>query len=270
MALGKLPLKPSAVYAVFKEVRSSSAAESPLVVAGAGARALVSALRRELVRGGAEEAVREGGTFERASALVYVIAGAVSETDERELRAAARARVPVVCVVAGPGPDGHLPYVLANEVVQVGPGSSLPLDEIARALARRLGEAGVPLAARLPSLRRAVRDELIARCARRNGVIGAAVFVPGADLPVLTLNQMRLVLRIAAVHGQPLDRRRAVELAGVLGGALGLRALARELLTLVPIAGFAVKSAVAYTGTRALGEAASRYFERLSAVSRDA
>jgi uncharacterized protein (DUF697 family) len=78
---------------------------------------------------------------------------------------------------------------------------------------------------------------------------------------VLTLNQMRLVLRIALSYGETIDNQRALELGGIVGAGLGLRALARELLDLVPVAGWAVKGAVAYTGTRAIGEAAVRYFE---------
>ena len=41
-----------------------------------------------------------------------------------------------------------------------------------------------------------------------------------------------------------------------VGAGLGFRALARSLLDFVPVGGWAVKSAVAYSGTRALGEAA--------------
>jgi uncharacterized protein (DUF697 family) len=110
-------------------------------------------------------------------------------------------------------------------------------------------------------LRRAVCDELIRSFARSNGVVAAAVLVPGADFPVLTLNQARLVLRIAAAHGQEIDASRVPELLAVTGGGAGFRALARELVGTVPVAGWIVKSAVAYTGTRALGEAAYRYFE---------
>jgi uncharacterized protein (DUF697 family) len=78
---------------------------------------------------------------------------------------------------------------------------------------------------------------------------------------VLTLNQARLVLRIALAHGQVIDKDRALELLAVLGVGFGLRTVARELLDLVPVAGWAVKGAVAYAGTKALGEAAVRYFE---------
>jgi uncharacterized protein (DUF697 family) len=46
-------------------------------------------------------------------------------------------------------------------------------------------------------LRRAICEELIRKFSRQNAIVGVAVFVPGADLPVLTLNQVRLVLRIA-------------------------------------------------------------------------
>jgi len=55
---------------------------------------------------------------------------------------------------------------------------------------------------------------------------------------------------------------------GLRGGALSAGRqlsdslpVARELLDFVPVAGWAVKGAIAYAGTRALGEAAIRYFE---------
>jgi uncharacterized protein (DUF697 family) len=111
-----------------------------------------------------------------------------------------------------------------------------------------------------------VCDALISSFSRRNGLVGAAVFVPGVDMPVLTLNQIRLVLRIAMAYGEEIDNRRAAELVGVVGAGFGLRAVARELLDLVPVAGWALKGGIAYTGTRAIGEAAVRYFEARAAA----
>ena len=113
-------------------------------------------------------------------------------------------------------------------------------------------------------LRPAVCKHLIAGYSRRNALVAAAVFVPGVDLPVLTLNQIRLVLWIAVAYGEEIDRQRALELTGVVGAGFGFRAAARELLDFVPVAGWAVKGAVAYTGTRAIGEAAMRYFDARS------
>ena len=84
---------------------------------------------------------------------------------------------------------------------------------------------------------------------------------------MLTLNQARLVLRIALAYGQEIDRSRLPELLAVVGTGFGLRALARELLDFVPVAGWAAKGAVAYAGTRALGEAARRYFRSVRSGS---
>jgi uncharacterized protein (DUF697 family) len=94
------------------------------------------------------------------------------------------------------------------------------------------------------------------------------VFLPGVDLPVLTLNQLRLVLRIADAHGFELDAQRLPEVLGVIGAGLGFRSVASELLKLVPVAGWALKGAIAYGGTRALGEAAVRYFAARVPVTR--
>lgn len=240
-----------------RELRTGTGDTRPLMVAGVPA--LVPALARELRRGGEDDAVREGGRPEDASALVYLLEDEPSAADLEVLKAASLADVPVVAVTEQE--QRSIPYVLATDIVRVLPGAGFPVEEIARAIARRLGESGTRLAARLPALRRPVCEELIRSFSKTNGLVAAAVFVPGVDMPVLTLNQARLVLRIAAAHGQEIDARRAPELLGVVGGGFGFRALAGELLDVVPVAGWALKGAVAYAGTRAVGEAALRYFE---------
>ena len=264
----KLPVAPAEVLALARELRASAQADKPLAVAGV--RELAAALRRELARGGVASAVRDEGAVEEAAALVHVLAGRADDEDVALLKRANRAGVPIVCVLAGARgeelPDP--PYVLAENVVHVPPGSGFPLERIAAAIARALGEQATPLAARLPVLRDAVVDRLIAQFSRQNAIVGAAVFLPGADLPVLTLNQIRLLMRIADAYGFELDRRRVPEVLGVIGGGFGLRAVARSLLGVVPVAGWAVKAGIAYGGTRAFGEAARRYFETRAPVTR--
>jgi len=249
-------LHPVAVWSLVRELRIAAEDTRPLVVSGP----LAPQLGRELAHGAAPGAVQVDGHAQSASCLVRILAGPPTEADEQELKAAKRAKVPVVVVQTGTE-DFDIPYVLATDIVEVLPGAGFPVEEIARAVARRLGESGTALAARLPVLRRAVCEELIRSMSRTNGLIAAAVFVPGVDMPALTLNQARLVLRIAAAHGEEIDGRRALELLAVAGGGLGFRAVARELLDVVPFAGWALKGAVAYAGTRAVGEAALRYFQ---------
>jgi uncharacterized protein (DUF697 family) len=177
--------------------------------------------------------------------------------------------VPVVAVVpAAATTPKHVPYVLDENLVHLQGGAGFPVDEIAKRLARALGEEATPLAARLPVLREAVCAELIRKFSRQNGFLGMVVFVPGADLPVLTANQVRLVLRIADAHGFEIDRERLPEVLAVVASGFGFRALARKAIAYVPFVGWVVKGAVAYTATRALGEAAVRHFERRAPVTR--
>lgn len=251
-----LPLRLGPVRGLLREIEASARDERPLAVGGAGELAAV--LARELGRDARPGAVRVGGP-EGAAAYLHVVGA--EDPGEETLRRARRGRVPIVAVAAGPvSEDVSIPYVLATDVVRVPAGTGFPLDEIARAAARRLGEDGAPLAARIPLLRAAVCETIVESFARRNGIVAASVFVPGADLPVLTLNQLRLVLRIAQAHGEDVGRERLPELAATLGAGFGLRAVARELLDIVPVLGWAVKGTVAYAGTRGLGEAAVRRF----------
>ena len=147
-----------------------------------------------------------GGRVEDASVLVRVLAGGTTEADERELRAANVARVPLVAVQTSGESGLYVPYVLASDVVVCPRGAGFPVDEIARVIAARLDLAATPLAARLPVLRDAVCDHLIESFSRKNAILGVAIFVPGADFPVLTLNQIRLVLRLASAHGVEVDQ----------------------------------------------------------------
>ena len=164
-------------------------------------------------------------------------------------------------VAVGVPDDTTIPYVLATDVVRVGSGQAFPLEEIAQAVAARLGEHGAPLAARVPLLRTAVSEQLVASFARKNGVLAAVPWLRGADLPVLALNQLRLVLRLAQAYGAADDPpERLPELAAIVGAGFGLRAFARELYGLSPGAGWALRAAIAYSGTRAVGEAARLRF----------
>jgi uncharacterized protein (DUF697 family) len=245
------------VYGLLKELRSAASAQGPLVVTGAPD--LADELREALARGARPGAVQPHG-LAGASALVHVLTGPPTDEDERVLKQARRERVPIVCVVVGRELDTSVPYVLPTDVVRAFDGAPLPVDQTARALAHRLGEDGASLAARLPTLREAVCDRLIASFSRKAGLIGTAVFIPGADLPAITLTQLRLVLRIGAAHGVEIDRERLPEVLAVIGSGLAFRAAARQALGFVPVAGWVVKGAIAYLGTRALGEAAVRYF----------
>ncbi len=252
-------LSPMAVWGLARELRFAAQETRPLLVSGP----LAEQLAKELSRGAEPGAVRVGGRVEGAAGLIRLLAGAPTEEDERELRAAKRAKVPAVVVQTGTE-DFETPYVPATDVVKCRPGEGFPVDEIAAALTARLGEAGTGLTARVPVLREPLCRDLIESFSRRNGILGVAIFVPGADFPVLTLNQIRLVLRLAAAHGVEIDQKRVPEVLATVAAGFGFRAFARQLLGAIPFGGWVVKGGVAYAGTRALGEASWRYFQSVS------
>jgi hypothetical protein len=223
-----LPVGVGALRALVKEISVSGEEGKPLVVGGV--RGLAEVLRRDLGRDAKPGGVRATDEPNGAAIYVHVLGGDPTDDDRAALKRARRARVPIVAVVTGPRSDVSIPSVLATDAIQVEPGEGFPLDAIAGLIAARLGEEAAPLAGRVPLLRGAVCERLVASFARRNGIIGAAVFLPGLDLPVLTLNEIRLVLRLEQAHGLEIDpRERLPEIVATLGAGVGLRAIAREL-----------------------------------------
>jgi uncharacterized protein (DUF697 family) len=135
-------------------------------------------------------------------------------------------------------------------------------------IVRRLPDLAPALARNLSFVRQAYVSDRIQATSLQNAAVAAAFFIPGADLPILTLNQVKMVLQIAAAYDMPMDHTRLRELAVLLAGGLGFRALARRLVGALPLFGWAVKAAVAYSATFALGKAAALFFSQGGDVRR--
>ncbi|MGH3043945.1 MAG: hypothetical protein ACRDM2_04380 [Gaiellaceae bacterium] len=266
--MARLPISAMSVWGVLKELRAVEEDFRPIIVAGSPEHA--GAIRTTFIEGGDAEAVRDlsgkplsAYDVEGSRVVVYAVDGPKpTEEDEKSLRLAIRKGVGVVCVLVGI-PEGEVPsvpYVLDTDVVAVAPGEPLPIEDLAERIADRADEGSYQLAARLPAVRPAIVEQIVKKFSLQNGVLGVAIFIPGADFPVLTLNQIRMVLRIAAAHGEALDKERAVEILTVVAAGLGFRTVARQLVGIVPGFGWAVKGGIAYAATRAVGEAAAAYF----------
>jgi uncharacterized protein (DUF697 family) len=127
---------------------------------------------------------------------------------------------------------------------------------------RKLPEERLSLARALPFIREPLVQETIQATAVQNAAISVAFFLPGADLPLLTVNQIKLFLQIAALYGVEIDNSRLKEIAVLVVSGFGMRALARKLVGLVPVFGWAMRGLVGYTGTLAVGKAADEYCKR--------
>ena len=174
-----------------------------------------------------------------------------------------------VLLSLSPLPDGQVEVSFSGRGVEDGDRvtiSTVAQGPVRAELAPRLASAVdedylVPLARGYATFRRAACEEIVRKNARQNAVIGALP-IPGADMPAITANQGRMVLNIAAAYGEELTTERARELVGVLAAGFGLRAISRQVLKLVPVAGWAASGVIGYTGTLAMGRAAILYFER--------
>jgi hypothetical protein len=237
----KLPLMALRVY---QQSRLASARPGPVAVAGSSE--LVPLVAKELREGGDDRAVVEGPPAGHAAALVWI-----GPPDLEVLRAASRSETPIVALTEGQS----VPYVLDTNIVRIPPGRGLPVAETIDALARVLGPVGPSVAARLPALRGPVVHHLVKQSSLRNGLIGAATFVPGPDLPALTLNQIFLTIRMAVAAGRDADI--AViwpELAAVAATGFAWRKIARGL-ELLPVPRSVVRGGVALGGTWLVAEA---------------
>ena len=123
-------------------------------------------------------------------------------------------------------------------------------------------EKRLALALSFPFVRKPLSLEAVSATSLQNAGIGLVLFIPGADMPLMTLNQAKMLLQIAAAYGEPMNAARVKELAAIVAGGFACRSVARQVAGAVPAIGWAVKAGVGYAGTKAMGLAAVEYFER--------
>ncbi len=127
------------------------------------------------------------------------------------------------------------------------------------------------LARTFPALRKPVADSLIHRVARENAMFAAVTALPNVvpslielpwavgefatDTAFLTMNQVRMALMMAAAHDRPVGyMEQKGEVAAIVAGAFGWRAIARELVGKIPLGGGLIpKAAVAFAGSYVVG-----------------
>lgn len=175
------------------------------------------------------------------------------------------ARVPVVVLGLG---DEASAARLADSLGQptadliVRADAAQAVERLGAWMADNLGSKRLALAHNFAFMRRAVAEDAVKNTAWQNGLLGLVTPIPGADMPIMTANQIKMLLQIAAAYGQPLNVERVKELAAVVAGGYLLRGIARQALVAWPVVGWAIKGGIGYTGTMAMGRAAVRYFDQ--------
>jgi uncharacterized protein (DUF697 family) len=203
--------------------------------------------------------------------LVYVLDGSlgVRAADYRWIGRLRRMGVPLLvtlnkCDLAGEATIARLPDIEGRLATSVLPISALKGTNVLERLVPRMMDAcpalAVPLGRELRSFRRQAAARLIRQAALFNGLI-ALEPVPLLDVPLQMVTLVGLVLRIAAVYGQPpSDTQRREVLAAIAGGLAG-RYATQQAVKLVPIVGWVASGLIGASATWLLGRAAVAYFE---------
>ena len=236
-----------------REVHALEGMPAWIAISGPGADALATALAVRGDRG----AVVVGGNPAAAAVSIRLIDGEPTPAELSVLRRLAHEETPVI--VVRHGGISVIPYVLPEDVLDGGPEPDI--KELAAAIARAAPHAAPALAARLPLLRPAVSRRLIAVTAFANAALAASPRLQREQLSILTLARLRMLFLLGITRGDTLPRDPqglAVVAGPYLAVSLVTGAAARALVRHLPCGGPAVRAAVAYGGTRALGKALLR------------
>ena len=135
-------------------------------------------------------------------------------------------------------------------------------QDFARWCIAHLPDLRLSFGAAFPYMRELIARDLTRQTAFENAAIAAVFFLPGADLPILTLNQAKLLYQIAVLNEVPLSRERLVDLAAVIISAFGLRTFTRLALRKLSPVGWLVRGSTALSATLAMGHIAHQLYSR--------
>lgn len=136
--------------------------------------------------------------------------------------------------------------------------------ELIPAMIEASPEAAFVIGYELPKYRHVAAQRII-RNATLVSLAAGLEPIPLVDIPILLGTQIRLILRLAALYGEPVNStdtmKHAKELLTTMAGGLGLRYLAEQAAKAVPFGGDLVAGAIAGAGTWAIGQVALQYYE---------
>lgn len=169
-------------------------------------------------------------------------------------------------------PEGMQPPVVVESFV---PFDAEEANRVRQRLADGLDVRALAFGRNYPAMRPAIMSRIITDASTANAQFALISNIPavipvvggllsaGADMILLTKNQLMMVYKIAAASGRDLDDQQAIltEMTPVVGAGFLWRTLAREAVSFLPLAaGTIPKVAIAFTGTFALGRAAELYY----------
>ncbi len=103
--------------------------------------------------------------------------------------------------------------------------------------------------------------QIAQRTAYENAVTGAIFFTPGADFPVMTLNQLKMLVEIGRANGISPDKQTVPEAVLIVASAFASRTFTRMLCRAFPLLSWFIKIGVSYFVTLAIGYVINSYMQ---------
>ena len=168
-----------------------------------------------------------------------------------------------VCMVAETSldiPQIMLPSKMGQYVKTVVASEHGPLLERLATTILESTEKTVSFAANFAFFRETATARLVSKAAARNALMGVADFIPGAGMPLMTMNELNLAFDIAASHGQGLSPARIPEVIVVIAAGFVYRKFAHGLCRAIPSLSLVWKAGAAYAGTIVTGRVLADHF----------
>ncbi|MCI1665293.1 MAG: hypothetical protein LKI25_02845 [Atopobiaceae bacterium] len=202
--------------------------------------------------------------------VAVVVAGGSDTLCGSAALAFAHAGVPCAIVAQSSveAPEVHMPEDGVQVALVCASSRDVLLDKLARWICDT-SEKDLAFAANFPFVRRPKAEQLVQACSAQNAAVGAMPFLKGADFPVMTANEAKMALEVAAIYGKDLSLARIPEIAFVIAGAFGLRGIARGASSILPGLDWALGVGVGYGGATAIGQALIARFEGLPESAAD-
>lgn len=135
------------------------------------------------------------------------------------------------------------------------------LDELAEWVMRNAPAIRTAFSKSFPFAREAKIRSIIRSAAYQNAVTAAVFFMPGADLPVMTTNQVKMLIQLERQYGYGLDKQTIFEAAAIVVFAFMSRTVVRKVCKSVPMLSWFVKILAGYLITLGMGQAIMAYCE---------
>jgi hypothetical protein len=181
------------------------------------------------------------------------------------------------------GSDVYAPVVIRiyEEGVPPGPGGFVyqraKPEKVVCDILEQHSDLKIALARNYTAFRKPVSDDLVFTVSKENAFFSVATSVPAlmpilavpwavgefaSDTAFITMNQIRMAFMLAAANDQTIGyREQKAEIASLFAGAFGWRAIARELIGVIPMgAGIIPKAGIAFAGTYVVGLSLERFY----------